>query len=210
MVTVEELKESFVTREVKPYGTCICIPNKDFKPEWEKELQSQGYKIFLTMLENSPFVLVQLKKLESQPETKRDWTPEEEQRLLQRMQELPGTIEEKCLKLTQEFTERTPTAIRLKYAKLKQLSERQKTTKYTKTPSTTETPTTPQLTLEQLTDLLKQIRNFLKPKSFSFDYACQHCNNIGCVDDAKNIWRFCPNCGKPLTVYNVKEVESVE
>lgn len=56
----------------------------------------------------------------------------------------------------------------------------------------------------ELVKILNEIRDFLKPKSWYFDYVCPHCNYAGFVDDAERIWRFCPVCGKLLIVWNVE------
>lgn len=216
MVTIEELKQNFIMRNVAPYGTCVCVPNKEFKSEWEKQLQSQGFKVFHTFFDGAPFVLVQLKKAKTQIRVGR-WSKNEEERLLKRMQELPGTLREKCLKLITEFPGRTPDALRLKYNKLKrQRKSLQKELKpVTSTTSTLLAETSAHgesagisaVNLDQMRILLEEIRDLLKPKSFSFNYVCKKCGYFGSVDDEEKIWRFCPLCGETLDVWNVEAFE---
>jgi hypothetical protein len=68
------------------------------------------------------------------------------------------------------------------------------------TPARTQ-PSTPE---DSLVSLLREIRDLLKPKTFYFDWACPKCNSTGSVCEEEKIWRFCPVCGKPLTVWNVE------
>jgi hypothetical protein len=58
--------------------------------------------------------------------------------------------------------------------------------------------------VEHAKHMLKEIRDLLKPSTFSFDYACPEGCSVGTVGDAEKIWRFCPVCGKSLIVWNVE------
>lgn len=67
-------------------------------------------------------------KVEKRPEEKlkgratnllaRVWSSDDEQNLLKRINALPGTIEQKCIRLSSEFIGRSPAAIHQKYVKL--------------------------------------------------------------------------------------------
>jgi hypothetical protein len=80
-------------------------------------------------------------------------------------------------------------------------SEKSKTTE---SPSTTESTEGLESVQHQMISLLKEIRDFLKPKSFDFEYACRECGNTGSAHGAEKIWRFCSVCGKPLILWNVE------
>jgi len=119
MVSVEELKLNFVTRDVAPYGTCIAIPNSDFNPAWEKELQSQGFKVFTTFLNGAPFVLVQLKqmKIPGSPnlDQTRHWSKEEDDKLIKLWNEGQGIPD-----ILPIFPNRSHHAIKMRLARLKE------------------------------------------------------------------------------------------
>lgn len=88
MVDLEYLKQNFITRDLKIYGKCICIPNKDFVPEWEKQLEKQGYKTFATFLDGSPFMLVRLEppnptSIKSADANKKRWSEDEDKKLIE-------------------------------------------------------------------------------------------------------------------------------
>jgi len=72
MITVEELKEKFPVRDVRPYGECIVIPGDEFDPDWEHYLAEQGFKCFFIDLDRKPVTLVKLKT-----QTKADSPPKE-------------------------------------------------------------------------------------------------------------------------------------
>jgi len=113
MVTVEELKENFVTREVKPYGTCVCIPNKEFKPEWENELRSQGFKVFGAFLDQAPFMLVQLKPAKFSDE-KRRWSKEDDEKLVDLWNKGLGVNE-----IAAKFSDRSIHSVKMRIGRLK-------------------------------------------------------------------------------------------
>ncbi len=143
-VTVEELKQRFIVRDVAPYGQVIVVPGADFDPDWEAVLEDQGHGCVFTDINNEKFVLVKLEKEEggeetaAKPEIEREdsgqfakhrgaqagqkvnpWTEADEERLLKRMGELPGTVEEIVALLISEFPGRTVTGLVKKYQKLK-------------------------------------------------------------------------------------------
>jgi len=113
MVTVEELKENFVTREVKPYGTCVCIPNKEFKPEWENELRSQGFKVFAAFFDQAPFMLVQLKPAKFSDE-KRRWSKEDDEKLVDLWNKGLGVNE-----IAAKFSDRSIHSVKMRIDRLK-------------------------------------------------------------------------------------------
>lgn len=57
---------------------------------------------------------------------------------------------------------------------------------------------------DPLLTLVREIRDRL-PKMFTFDYHCRHCADcVGSAEDSK-VWEFCPKCGRPLIIWNVRE-----
>jgi len=61
MVTVDDLKAKFAVLDVPPHGDCVIVPGHEFNPDWEVELEDQGYKCFNTDLDGHPVMLVRLK-----------------------------------------------------------------------------------------------------------------------------------------------------
>jgi len=135
-VTVEDLKIRFVVAKVAPYGEVIMVPGADFDPDWEAMLEEEGFGCVFTEINGEKFTLVKLEKEEeggeetaAGPEVRRRrgilpgekinlWSDADEERLLKRIEELPGTIEEKVAQLMSEFPGRTAMALQKKYEKL--------------------------------------------------------------------------------------------
>jgi len=151
MVSLEELKQKFAVRNVAPYGECIMVPGDEFDPDWEAVLGDQGYNCIETDIGGKRLMLVKLDREDQDveaPETKekpveekkgplanlqsRVWSKDDDERLLKRMRELPGTIEQKCLQLTKDFKGRSPAAIHQKYVKLQRGLKRERKPRYRK------------------------------------------------------------------------------
>jgi hypothetical protein len=60
-ITIKELKQKFPVKNVRPYGECIIVPGAEFDPDWEAELDEQGYKCHMTDIYGKPVTLVKLK-----------------------------------------------------------------------------------------------------------------------------------------------------
>jgi hypothetical protein len=134
-------------KNVPPHGECIVVPGDQFDPDWEAFLDEQGYGCVFTDFGEKPVTLVLTikrhgksertvyeprteKKEPPTPEATRkgrsnlsamkgpQWGLKDEQRLISRINELKGSLEEKCRALTKEFQERSPNAILQKYRKL--------------------------------------------------------------------------------------------
>lgn len=45
MIDLKALEEQYETAEIKEWGECLIIPLKDFSPEKEREIKSQGYRV---------------------------------------------------------------------------------------------------------------------------------------------------------------------
>ena len=66
MVTIDELKLRFgPSLSVAPYGECLVIQGNEFNPDWEADLDDQGFKCFFTDLDGHPVALVRLNKIVS-------------------------------------------------------------------------------------------------------------------------------------------------
>jgi hypothetical protein len=78
MVTVDELKTKFPVRDVAPYGQCIVVPGDEFDPDWEAELDEQGYSIIETDFGDpaKPVTLVKLKSRMKADSPKEVYHPE--------------------------------------------------------------------------------------------------------------------------------------
>ena len=142
-VTVEDLKTKFVVAKVAPYGEVIMVPGGDFDPDWEAMLEEEGFGCVFTEINGEKFTLVKLEKeeeggeeaaAEPRPEVRRRrgilpgkkrnlWSDADEERLLKRIEELPGTIEENGAQLLPEFPGRTATGLLKKYEKLHRLEK---------------------------------------------------------------------------------------
>jgi len=213
-MVVEELKRSFGVRHVKDYGACIVIPKGKFNIEWEDALWSEGviihYNIDLPGGENCTVLQLKQEHLQNKqhlvyepkpnPSPWRDpekfWKPEEDALLIE-LYNKGIRIKE----IAKRFPNRSEQAVHLRLQRLRKagkINRRLKRDKQLQQSQNSETFTS------ELADLLKQIQDCLKPKSFSFAYACPNCNIVGSASKQDRIWRFCPNCGKPLTVYNVE------
>lgn len=138
MVSVEELKQKFPVKDVPPYGTCIVVPGPDFDPDWEAELDDQGFRCVFTDLDQKAVTLVRLAEKLGSESVEREvsrspsralskyWSSEEDKVLVKLWNE--GDLIEK---MTPSFPGRTEAAIRLriqrleKYGKIKKRTRRQ-------------------------------------------------------------------------------------
>lgn len=63
MISIEELKQRFPdVREFSLYGSCVVVPGTDFDPDWECELEDQGYKVHMAELDGKAVTLVSCAK----------------------------------------------------------------------------------------------------------------------------------------------------
>lgn len=118
-LNLEELKQKFPIKDVPPYGSCIVVPGSEFNPDWEAELDDQGFLCAFTDLDQKAVTLVRLgKKLGSEPVERsaglpKHWSPEEDEVLVKLWNERV-LIE----KMTPSFPGRTEAAIRLRIQRL--------------------------------------------------------------------------------------------
>jgi hypothetical protein len=88
MITVEELKQKFPVRDVRPYGECIIVPRDEFDPDWEHYLAEQGFKCFFIDLDKKPVTLIRLKPMKDagsmalRDRLERCWSPQEDELLI--------------------------------------------------------------------------------------------------------------------------------
>lgn len=246
MISFEELRQRFQVRNIAPYGECVVVPGAEFDPDWEVYLAKEGCACVNTDLDQRPVTLVWRKpmgegvrdvyvpvreEVESLGEDEQGrlgrWSREDELRLLRRMSELQGTLDEKVKALQGEFPGRSAAALLLKWRKLQRKAGRSlvgdgwgKTAK-----ADVEKAAAAKVDMEkpveggaaeavqkmnglgEVATLLRDIRDFLRPKSFCFEYACACCGYCGSADDQEKIWRFCPICGERLSVWDVEASE---
>jgi hypothetical protein len=135
MVSINELKQRFIVRDVAPYGSCIVVPGDEFNPDWEAELDID---VIQTDFGDpaKPFTLIPLKgekpsgipvlpeKEKKAPEAKKhrvfnilakEWSREDIERLLTRWPQVKGTARQKSELLAKEFPERKQNSIYQKY-----------------------------------------------------------------------------------------------
>lgn len=128
-IKITDLQDKFVERNVPPYGRVLMIPGKDFDPDWEAALEDMGFGCVFTEINSEKFTLVKLEKEEGEEESTAEprsgagkfltnWSRADQDRLLKRMKESPGTIKEKVAQLVSEFPGRTATGLQKKYGKL--------------------------------------------------------------------------------------------
>lgn len=235
MIRFEELRQRFPVQNIAPYGECVVVPGAEFDPDWEVYLAEEGCACVFTDLDQRPVTLVWRKPMgegvkdvyvpvreevekslsENEQGKLGRWSREDELRLLRRMSELPGTLNEKVTVLQREFPGRSATALLLKWRKLQRKAGKiiigdgwGKTAKadVEKTVEGAAVNESAQKTesLGELAAVLREIRDLLRPKSFCFEYACARCGYCGSADDQDKIWRFCPVCGEKLSVWNVE------
>jgi len=144
MINLEQLKQRFPVQNVPPYGECVVVPGIEFDPDWEAMLDEGGYGCIFTDINSKPVTLVltikrhgDSKRTVYEPRAESrgpaeqplpvglsamkgpQWTREDEDRLVKRIGELKGKLEEKCRILSKEFKGRSPNAIVQKFHKLK-------------------------------------------------------------------------------------------
>jgi predicted RNA-binding Zn-ribbon protein involved in translation (DUF1610 family) len=262
MVTFEELVGKFKLVNVTPYGACIIVPGEEFDHDWEAVLADQGCRFHFVELAGKAVTLVQkgtkLKdagknsaralgvatpKVEKPPEEKlkdprtnllaKLWSSDDEQNLLKRIDALPGTIEQKCIRLSREFIGRSPAAIHQKYVKLQRKMKGSgrigRPKKRAQGPAESEpAPTSVHTPVCNVSDrkqpiepagpvkdpilsVLEEIRNLLinqfKPEPVTFKAYCRKCKYSQTIRDDE-VWRLCPRCGEPLIIWNVEVKEA--
>jgi hypothetical protein len=157
------------------------------------------------------------------------WSPEEEQRLLKRMQELTGPVKARARQLEPEFG-RSAIALIQKHKKLLKAEKAKKGPKPETAkkslknsdevakksaeissgpesiPVAAAEPASPSASeADSVVSLLSEIRDLLKPDSFDFEYHCPKCNEHGTVSCVERVWQHCPVCGAPLIVWSVED-----
>jgi hypothetical protein len=76
MISIEELKQRYPNiLDIKPHGWCIVIPGDKFDPDWEFQLEDQGYKVHLVELDRKAVALVSLIKKVGEGSEKVVYTP---------------------------------------------------------------------------------------------------------------------------------------
>lgn len=83
MVSIEELKKNYPTVNDQSKGKCIIVPGAEFNPDWQPELEDQGFECFDDFLDNRPVTFIQLKiseseKLKESKLLRHQYTPEED------------------------------------------------------------------------------------------------------------------------------------
>lgn len=238
MIRFEDLRQRFPLRNIAPYGECVVIPGAEFDPDWEVYLAEEGCACVFTDLDKRPVTLVWRKPMgegvrdvyvpvreeveglgENEQGKLSRWSREDELRLLRRMSELPGTIDEKVGVLQREFPGRSAAALLLKWRKLRKAGriigdgwKKEEVAGAGKAEAAkvdVEKPVEDVKAMQkadgfgELTTILRDIRDFLRPRSFCFEYACARCGSCGSAE-AERIWRFCPLCGEKLCIWNVE------
>jgi hypothetical protein len=76
LISIEELKQHYPNIiDVKPHGPCIVVPEDMFNPDWEFQLEDQGYKVHLVELDRRVVALVSLTKKSGESSEKLVFTP---------------------------------------------------------------------------------------------------------------------------------------
>lgn len=139
MITVDELRQKFPTKNVPPYGECIVVPGDEFDPDWEVSLGEQSCKCFMTDLEGKPVTLVKFRALAKtdtpkevfhpEPKTEKtnlvapwlnnsvSWKPEETALIISLWNE-GKSIKEVCRGVTETFPNRTDKAVMNRISRL--------------------------------------------------------------------------------------------
>jgi len=61
-VSIEQLQKDFPTRNIDPYGQVVIVPCNAFQQHWEKDLESQGHRVFSESYEGQATFFVRLSK----------------------------------------------------------------------------------------------------------------------------------------------------
>jgi len=62
-------------RNVAPHGECVIVPGDKFDPDWEFQLEDQGFKVHLVELDRRPVALVSMRKTGEVSEERTVYTP---------------------------------------------------------------------------------------------------------------------------------------
>jgi len=62
-------------RNVAPHGECVIVPGDKFDPDWEFQLEDQGFKVHLVELDRRPVALVSMRKTGEGSEERTVYTP---------------------------------------------------------------------------------------------------------------------------------------
>jgi hypothetical protein len=206
-ITFSELQKTFSSRSIAAYGSVVVVPRSEFKIGWDNALGGEGCQITYLDVDDKPSVLVSPpKSVTSKEKHKRklrlgSWKPAEIELLLEEYPKQKGTARQRGEALMPLFPGYSAMSIYQQYWKQLQTKKTSKDTTV-QSEDGPEKPSEPEK--ESLSGLLKEIRDSLKPSTFSFDYACPEGCSFGTVNDAEKIWRCCPVCGKPLIVWNVE------
>ena len=75
-ISIQELQKRFPdVKDIKPHGWCIVVPGDKFDPDWEFQLEDQGYKVRLVELNRKSVALVSLVKKVGEGSEKLVYTP---------------------------------------------------------------------------------------------------------------------------------------
>ena len=115
---LEDLKLKFPVRDVAPYGNCIVVPGDEFDPDWEAELDEQGYSIIETDFGDpaKPVTLVKL-KLAPWQDPSYHWKAEEDELIIALWNQTKNMVEIHA-KLHKRFPNRSIHAVKCRVTRL--------------------------------------------------------------------------------------------
>ena len=214
-ITVDELKLRFGTQFfVAVNSDCVFIPKNNFREEWRSCLTVQGCEVFNRVIPGKGnMVLVKLPQKRTikkdVPVKKGRWSVADADRLRKRMAELSGSVESRIKTLREEFPDRTPAALLLKYKKMHRKEGPEPPSQEPETPivAIDHDASPPQIqtrTEELLKEINDQLKLLLEEKLIHFECYCSTCEDTRTVEDSA-VWKNCPVCGGPLIVWNVEQ-----
>jgi hypothetical protein len=104
MITFEELAQQFKAQNVAPYGMSVVVPGKDFKPDWEHELGSQGCRFHFVELDGKQVTLVQRGKRERQSSEETVYSPQKTEHETQAEPARPEETEKRAMVIATGWT----------------------------------------------------------------------------------------------------------
>jgi hypothetical protein len=131
MVLIVELTEKFgPALDVPGIGKCLAVPGSEFDPDWEAELDDQGFTVLFETWDNHPMTVVPLKilgdkevqkmenKVEMEEKARVYWSPEEDAFLVE-LWKSDLTIDQISLSVAEKFPIRVGKAVKSRLDRLK-------------------------------------------------------------------------------------------
>lgn len=80
---IDELKKTWATHRISPYGLVVAVPSREFRNEWKEQLEAEGIKIYSQAYNGASYFFLKEKNeaQEAKPiqrKPKRRWTSQDD------------------------------------------------------------------------------------------------------------------------------------